>query len=55
MCTTGMKGPPFHVTFSAHQWRTEGGGLGVETPPKIPKVLQNHVKLKPIVKTVKNC
>jgi len=31
------------------------GGLGVQTPPKILKALQNHAKLNPIVKTVKNC
>jgi len=24
-------------------------------PPEIPKVLHNHAKLNPIVKTVKNC
>ena len=37
------------------QWRTEGGGLGGQTPPEIPKTLQNRAKLNPIVKTVKNC
>jgi hypothetical protein len=37
------------------QWHTEGGGLGGSNPPKIPKALQNHAKLNPIVKTVKNC
>ena len=40
-----------------YQWRAEGG-LGCSTPPpqkKIPKALQNHAKLNPIVKTVKNC
>ena len=40
------------------QWRTERGGVwGVQTPPppEIPKALQNHAKLNPIVKTVKNC
>ena len=39
------------------QWRTEGG-LGCSNhppPPEIPKALQNRAKLKPIVKTVKNC
>ena len=36
------------------QWCTEGG-LGVQPPPQIPKALQNHAKLNPIVKTVKNC
>ena len=28
---------------------------GVQTPPQIPKALQNRAKLNPIVKTVKNC
>ena len=37
------------------QWCTEGGVWGVQTPPKIPKALQNRAKLNPIVKTVKNC
>ena len=34
-----------------------GGVWGVQTPPpkKILKALQNHAKLNPIVKTVKNC
>ena len=40
---------------TTYQWRIEGGGLGVQTPPEIPKVLQNRAKLNPIVKTVKNC
>jgi len=33
------------------------GGFGVfnPLPPEIPKALQNHAKLNPIVKTVKNC
>jgi len=37
------------------QWRTEGGGsFGDTNPqPEIPKALQNHTKLNPIVKTVK--
>ena len=35
------------------QWRTGGGGWGVQTPPEIPKALQNRAKLNPIVKTVK--
>jgi len=30
----------------------KGGGF---QPPEIPKALQNHAKLNPIVKTVKNC
>jgi len=35
--------------FVLHQWRTEGR-LGVQTPPsQIPKALQNHAKLNPIV------
>ena len=36
------------------QWRTEGG-FGFQPPPEIPKALQNHAKLNPIMKTVKNC
>ena len=31
------------------------GGLGCSNPPEIPKTLQNHAKLNPIVKTVKSC
>ena len=31
-----------------------GGGFS-NPPPEIPKALQNHAKLNPIVKTVKNC
>jgi hypothetical protein len=41
------------LNTSGRQWRTEGG-WGVQ-PPEILKVLQNHAKLNPIVKTVKNC
>jgi len=33
-----------------------GGVWGVQTPsPEVAKALQNRAKLKPIVKTVKNC
>ena len=43
------------TTPSLTQWRTgEGGGLGRLKPPEIPKALQNHAKLNPIVKTAKN-
>jgi len=31
------------------------GGVSTLPPPEIPKALQNHAKLNPIVKTVKNC
>ena len=31
------------------------GGLGCSNPPEIPKALQNHAKLNPIVNAVKNC
>jgi len=45
--------------IAAVQWRTEwGGGLGGSKPPpppEIPKAPQNHAKLSPTVKTVKNC
>jgi hypothetical protein len=34
------------------QWRTEGV-WGIQTPPEIPKGLQNRAKLNPILKTVK--
>ena len=38
------------------QWRTEGGlGCSNSPPPEIPKTLQNHAILNPVVKTVKNC
>ena len=38
------------------QWCTGRGAFwGVNPPPEIPKALQNHAKLNPIVKTVKNC
>jgi len=30
------------------------GGLKPPPPPEIPKALQNHANLNPIVKTVKN-
>ena len=46
------------VSAGGGQWRTEGGGgFGVfnSPPPEIPKAFQNRAKLKPIVKTVKNC
>jgi len=42
----------FEGRGSGNQWRTEGGLWG---PPEIPKAIQNRAKLKPIVKTVKNC
>jgi len=29
------------------QWRTEGGFGVFNTPPEIPKALQNHVKTQP--------
>jgi hypothetical protein len=50
-------GLPFGlVAYGFHLY--EGRGL-VEVqnphPPEIPKALENHAKLKPIVKTVKNC
>ena len=31
------------------------GCWGSNPPSEIPKALQNHAKLNPIVKTVKNC
>jgi len=37
------------------QWRAEGGGVVQSPPPEIPKALQNHAKLNPIVTTVKTC
>jgi len=38
------------------QWCTEAGDLGGSNPlPEILKALQNHAKINPIVKTVKNC
>ena len=44
-------------SMATRQWHTEGGGVwGVQTPPsKILKALQDRAKLKPIVKTVRNC
>jgi len=41
--------------FAYVQWRTEVGFGGVQTPPEVPKALQNRAKINPIVKTVKNC
>jgi len=41
-----------HSVVNHRQWRTEGEG-GSTSPPEIPKALQNHAKLNPIVKTVK--
>jgi len=34
---------------------TRGGAWGVQTPPGIPKNLQNRAKLNLFVKTVKYC
>jgi len=45
------------IRLAALKWRNGGGGGGgggVQTVPEILKVLQNHAKLNPIVKTVKN-
>ena len=41
----------------ASQWHTERGWVGgfKPPPPEILKALQNHAKINPIVKTVKNC
>ena len=53
----GKQFPVFLWSFLNHtysQWRTEGGFGGFKPPPEIPKALQNHAKLNPIVKTVKN-
>ena len=38
-----------------HSGVPRGVVWGVQTPPEIPKALQNRAKLNPIVKTVKNC
>jgi len=44
------------VGGSSYQWRTERVlGCSNLPLPEIPKALQNHAKLNPIVKTVKNC
>ena len=46
---TGNEGP--HRESVAYR-----GGVGeVQTPPEIPKALQNRAKIYPIMKTVKNC
>ena len=53
---TGFYLPIFIITLNVQQWRTERGGVwDVQTPPEILKALQNHAKLNPNVKTVKNC
>ena len=43
----------FYVQYM--QAVASGGVLGVQTPPEIPKALQNRAKLNPIMKTVINC
>ena len=56
-----MKVVSFSIEISAFPssvaYRGMGGGeFGGSTPTtEIPKALQNRAKLKPIVKTVKNC
>ena len=42
-----------HIEVCLNQWPTEGGRG--QTPPEIPKALQNRAKINLIVKTVKNC
>jgi len=42
------------VELTAVVYRGEWG-YSTPPPPEIPKALQNHAKLNPIVKTVKNC
>ena len=41
------------VRSETKQGRTERGGWGLQ-PPEIPKALQNHAKLNPIVKLLKS-
>jgi len=42
----------FRRLGGSQQWRTEGGGWGVQPPHReIPKALQNRAKLNPTVKT----
>jgi len=41
-----------------HYWHSVAYRQGVrvfKAPSEIPKVLKNHAKLNPMVKTVKNC
>jgi hypothetical protein len=56
---TDVSGPSQASPCGTDLWRTSGvprGGWGVQPPPpEILKALQNHAKLIPIVKTVKNC
>ena len=44
------------MEFVCYSGVTRGGVWGVQPSPptEIPKALQNHAKLNPIVKTVKN-
>jgi len=43
------------VSFTTVSGVPRGVWFGGSNPPKIPKALQNSVKLNVIVKTVKNC
>ena len=45
----------FHLKCSELTSGVPRGGLSVRNPPEIPKAHENHAKLNPIVKTVKNC
>jgi hypothetical protein len=45
----------FHLKCSELTSGIPRGGLSVRNPPEIPKAHENHAKLNPIVKTVKNC
>jgi len=44
------------IMYILHSSGVPGGGGfgGFNPPPQIPKAVQNHAKLNPIVKTVKN-
>ena len=57
-----IPGVTTHISFDAMmtlEWfsdvPTGGGFRGFKPRTEIPKALENRAKLKPIVKTVKNC
>ena len=55
MFLSSMKLQMFIDTVCEVSGVPRGGFGGFKPPSKIPKALQNHAKLNPIVKTVKNC
>ena len=52
----GLNFVSLYFAFTQTSGVPRGGGVGVfKPPPEILMALQNRAKIKPIVKTVKNC